>query len=42
MPSIEPDALDRSLTVRAHGCEVEAIAPLVASISSPGSTRNRC
>jgi hypothetical protein len=42
MPSIEPDALDRSLTVRALGCEVEAIAPLVASIASPGSTRDRC
>jgi hypothetical protein len=41
-PSIEPDALDRTPTVRALGCEVEAIAPLVASTASPGSTRNRC
>jgi hypothetical protein len=41
-PSIEPDALDRSLTVRAHGCEVEALAPLVASTAAPGSTRSRC
>jgi hypothetical protein len=42
MPSIEADALDRTLTVRAHGCEVEAIAPLVASSASARSPRDRC
>lgn len=42
VPSIELDALDRTLTVRALGCEVDAIAPLAASVASRGSPRDRC
>ena len=42
MPAIEPDALDRTPSVQALGCEVEAIAPLVASTAGRSSTRQRC